>query len=392
MYLLLLIVDFLCLIVFLCVAAGALAKMKSCVSFHCIWLCFKALSGGVLLIAIGVGMTVFGFYADTFAVHERFDEKANKTVFEMNETIRMHIHNLTYVGPVIMGLGGMLIVAACVLTFDSQEDEHNKTRRRLSDVEGTEHLITEATKAERCNGPLSPFLGLTDSPAPTIPDKGGGQEVTTVAEVARVLPNGPNRTRPQLPLPVSANRNDAVSPAEMQPLSSSLSSSPPPRVAFRQKKRNHFLSPLFDEFVPSPQDIQIPDPDGCTPDAGCALEMDVFNRTTKCPQRLQLEPRYLASIESDGLSDSDTEESEFTLSGGSSSVRGGRLKGRFCSPCDIEEPLLGRCSPSSSPEYPMEPLLKRTADRTGLRRFQLMRQAPNSRTLFDGPPSEGGSR
>lgn len=290
-----------------------------------------------------------------------------------------------------MGLGGMLIVAACVLTFDGHEDDPKDPRnRRHSDVEGTEHLITEAAKAERCNGPLSPFLGLVDSPAPGIPDKGGGKEVTTVAEVVRVLPNGPSRSRPQLPLPVSANRNDAISPAEMQPLSSSLSSSPPPRVAIRQKRRNHFLSPLFDEFVPSPQDIQIPDPDGCTPDAGCALEMDVFNRTTKCPPRLQLEPRYLASIESDGLSDSDTEESEFTVSGASSSIRGGRSKGRFCSPCDIEEPLLGRCSPSSSPEYPMEPLLKR--DRTGLRRFQLMRQAPNARTLFDGPPLEGGSR
>lgn len=371
--------------------------MKSCISFRCIWLCFKALSGGVLLIAIGVGMTVFGFYADTIAVHERFDASANRTVHVMNEALRMHIHNLTYVGPVFMGLGGMLIVAACVLTFDGQDDESKGPRnRRPSDVEGTEHLIAPEVshvKAERCNGPLSPFLGLADSPAPPdIPDKGGGaQEVVTVAEVVhRVLPNGPSRTkRPQLPLPV---RNDAVSPAEA--LSSSLSSSPPPpRVAIRQKRRtnHHFLSPLFDEFVPSPQDIQIADPDGCTPDAGCALEMDVFNRTTtKCPPpRLQLEPRYLASIESDGLSDSDTEESEFTLSGGSSSVRGGR-KGRFCSPCDIEEPLLGRCSPSSSPEYPMEPLLKR--DRTGLRRFQLMRQAPNTRTLFDGPPSEGGSR
>ncbi|XP_035216886.1 uncharacterized protein LOC118190295 isoform X2 [Stegodyphus dumicola] len=366
--------------------------MKSCISFRCIWLCFKALSGGVLLIAIGVGMTVFGFYADHFAVQEHLDEDTNKTVSVVNEHLKLHIHNLTYVGPVFMGLGGMLIVAACVLTFDGNEDDPKGPRnRRPSDAEGTEHLITDATKAERCNGPVSPFLNL-DAPPASIPDKGGGgQEVVTVAEVVRnpIIPNGPSRSRPQLPLPVS--RNDAVSPAEAQPLSSSSLNSPPPRVAIRQKRKNsrHFLSPLFDEFVPSPQDIQILDPDGCTPDAACALEMDVFNRTTKCPPRLQLEPRYLASIESDGLSDSDTAESEFTLS---SSVRGG-LKGRFCSPCEIEEqdiPLLSRCSPPSSPEYPMEPLLKR--DRSGLRRFQLMRQAPNSRTLFDGPSSEGGSR
>ncbi|XP_042903585.1 uncharacterized protein [Parasteatoda tepidariorum] len=369
--------------------------MKSCCSFRCIWLCFKALSGGVLLIAIGVGMTVFGFYADTFAVQEHVDDVTNKTMTVVNEQLKMHLHNLTYVGPVLMGLGGMMIVAACVLIDAQGEDAKGPRGRRSSDTEGTEHLITEATKAERCNGPVGPFINI-DLPPARVPDKGGGgvfkEEVVTVAEVVQnpiLQPNGP---RPQLPLPVA--RNDAVSPAE--PLSSSSLSSPPPRVAVRHKKRRQnsrssFLSPLFD--VPSPLDIQILDPDGCTPDAGCTLEMDVFNnRTTKCPPRLQMEPRYLASIESDGLSDSETEESEFTTTTGS--VRGIGLKGKFCSPCDdIEEqdmPLLGRCSPPSSPEYPMEPLLKR--DRTGLRRFQLMRQVPNSRTLFDGPSSEGGSR
>ncbi|XP_054715997.1 uncharacterized protein LOC129225574 [Uloborus diversus] len=374
--------------------------MKSSVSFRCIWLCFKALSGGVLLIAIGVGMTVFGFYADTFAVQEHLDEATNRTVSVVNEHLKLHIHNLTYVGPVFMGIGGMLIVAACVLTFDGKEDDPTRAsrNRRPSDAEGTEQLllaVEASSKTERCNGPVSPFICL-DAPPASIPDKGGGgTEVVTVAEVARnpaTIPNGPSRARPQLPLPVRS-RNDAVSPSEatQPPSSSSSLQSPVPRVAVRQppkRRKSHFLSPLFDEFVPSPQDIQILDPDGCTPDAGCALEMDVFsNRTTKCPPRLQLEPRYLASIESDGLSDSDTAESEFTLSGAGSS---GVHRGRFC---DIEEqdiPLLGRCSPPSSPEYPMEPLLKR--DRTGLRRFQLMRQAPNSRTLFDGPSSEGGSR
>ncbi|GFS83466.1 uncharacterized protein NPIL_571991 [Nephila pilipes] len=341
--------------------------MKSCISCRCIWLCFKALSGGVLLIAIGVGMTVFGFYADTFAVQEQLDEETNTTVHVVNEHLKLHIHNLTYVGPVFMGLGGMMIVAACVL-IDAQEDADARAsrNRRPSDAEGTEQLIA---KAEPCNGP---FFSL-DLPPAKVPDRGGGQEVVTVAEVV-ALPNGPNTPRPPLPLPVS--------PTET---SSSLSS-PPLRVAVRQKKKRKnssstfsFLSPLFD--VPSPQDIQILDPDGCTPDAGFTLEMDVLN-TTKChpPPRLQLEPRYLASIESDGLSDSDTAETEFS----------GSLKGRFCSEGQ-DMPLLGRCSPPSSPEYPMEPLLKR--DRTGLRRFQLMRQVPhNSRTLFDGPSSEGGSR
>lgn len=358
------------------VCAG-LAKMKSCLSCHCIWLCFKALSGGVLLIAIGVGMTVFGFYADHFAVQQQLDEGTNTTTTVVNEHLKLHLHNLTYVGPVFMGLGGMMIVAACVL-IDAQQEEPPKG---APDVE-EQRLINETTKAERCNGPAT-FFSL-DLPPARVQDKGGGDGggVVTVAEVVRP-PNGPRP--PSLPVASAASVETPLS-------TSSLSSPPPLRVAVRHKRGprrprtiNSFLSPLFD--VPSPLDIQILDPDGCTPGGPPdSFEMDVFASATKCPYpgRLQLEPRYLASVESDGLSDSDA-ESSFGLP----SVR--RVGGGYCSPCEGQDmPLLGRCSPPSSPEYPVEPLLKR--DRTGLRRFQLMRQVPNSRTLFDGPSSEGGSR
>lgn len=350
--------------------------MKSCLSCHCIWLCFKALSGGVLLIAIGVGMTVFGFYADHFAVQQQLDEGTNTTTTVVNEHLKLHLHNLTYVGPVFMGLGGMMIVAACVL-IDAQQEEPPKG---APDVE-EQRLINETTKAERCNGPT--FFSL-DLPPARVQDKGGGDGggVVTVAEVVRP-PNGPRP--PSLPVASAASVETPLS-------TSSLSSPPPLRVAVRHKRGprrprtiNSFLSPLFD--VPSPLDIQILDPDGCTPGGPPdSFEMDVFASATKCPYpgRLQLEPRYLASVESDGLSDSDA-ESSFGLP----SVR--RVGGGYCSPCEGQDmPLLGRCSPPSSPEYPVEPLLKR--DRTGLRRFQLMRQVPNSRTLFDGPSSEGGSR
>lgn len=360
--------------------------MKSCISCRCIWLCFKALSGGVLLIAIGVGMTVFGFYADHFAVQQQLDEATNTTTTVVNEHLKLHLHNLTYVGPVFMGLGGMMIVAACVLMDAALEEAPKGTG---PDVE-EQHLITEATKAERCNGPT--FFSL-DLPPARVQDKGGGGEgVVTVAEVVRP-PNGPRP--PSLPVTSSAVET---------PLStSSLSTySPPPlRVAVRHKRgagrrpRTMRTSSSFLFDAPSPMDIQILDPDGCTPGGppDDSFEMDVFAASTKChpsyaqqQQRLQLEPRYLASVESDGLSDSDAESSLF---GGVLPSR--RSRGGYCSPSEGQDmPLLGRCSPPSSPEYPVEPLLKR--DRTGLRRFQLMRQVPNSRTLFDGPSSEGGSR
>ncbi|KAG8178453.1 hypothetical protein JTE90_026552 [Oedothorax gibbosus] len=379
---------------------GGLAKMKSCMSCRCIWLCFKALSGGVLLIALGVGMTVFGFYADTFAVHETFDPATNSTSVVRNESLKMHLHNLTYVGPVFMGLGGMMIVAACVLIDAQKEELLGSSAKQVEE----QQLIADKAESSRCNGPATFFT--LDLPPARVQDKGGGtridedddadeemKEIVTVAEVAR-LPNG--HRPPSLPVTSSTSQEET-------PLTTSSLSTPPlPRVAVRQKNsrnnnpgRNHprsFLSPLFD--VPSPLDIQILDPDGCTP--GDALEMDVFSRATKCfppppPQRLQLAPRYLASVESDGLSDDDESTSFSTGPSYRTGYGGGLLPGPrtgYCSPEGPDAPLLGRCSPPSSPEYPVEPLMKRGGP--GLRRFQLMR--PNSRTLFDGPASEGGSR
>ncbi|GIY73447.1 uncharacterized protein CEXT_701351 [Caerostris extrusa] len=62
----------------------------------------------------------------------------------------------------------------------------------------------------------------------------------------------------------------------------------------------------LDEFVPSPQDIEIIDPDGCdTPRRDTSMDMEVYVSNCPITVRVQVEPRHLASMESDGLSDSD---------------------------------------------------------------------------------------
>lgn len=38
-----------------------------------------------------------------------------------NETKGFHLNNLSYVGPIVMGFGGFIVVAACVMTFEARD-------------------------------------------------------------------------------------------------------------------------------------------------------------------------------------------------------------------------------------------------------------------------------
>ncbi|XP_076343066.1 uncharacterized protein LOC143243157 [Tachypleus tridentatus] len=68
-----------------------------------------------------------------------------------------------------------------------------------------------------------------------------------------------------------------------------------------------------DEFVPSPQDIDLPDPDGCETPLHCSLDsidIELYNSDSCLTVMAQVEPNHLASIESDGISDSASSEAE----------------------------------------------------------------------------------
>lgn len=106
---------------------------------HCTWHCFcvafKALSGGIVLLVVGTVMSVIGFLAEANlqasnqqkAAAERAAEVAAvesgepSPPTESPEELHAQIRNLTFAGPVIMGLGGIVIVAALVLTFEVRD-------------------------------------------------------------------------------------------------------------------------------------------------------------------------------------------------------------------------------------------------------------------------------
>ncbi|CAG2174966.1 unnamed protein product, partial [Oppiella nova] len=89
-------------------------------TWHCFCIAIKALSGGIVLLVLGTVMSVVGFFAEPLAI-EHVKLENGTVVPTIDPDTKQHLHNLTYVGPVIMGLGGIVIVAACVLTFEVRD-------------------------------------------------------------------------------------------------------------------------------------------------------------------------------------------------------------------------------------------------------------------------------
>ncbi|XP_042898051.1 uncharacterized protein [Parasteatoda tepidariorum] len=368
---------------------STIQSIRNKVTVQCLWLTCKALSGGMILLIIGTTMSVVGFYADTLSTEIR--ESGNSTIEVTDRDRQYHLHNLTYVGPVIMGLGGFFIVAAFVLTFETHDDR-SKVVPVTDDHASTDNsLLTSLLiddKKDKQNGPSSsgPYLCVPQAfdvpPQPLRKQSvtlanGKPGKITPIKEDVRTI------IKSKASESTGARKKDHTTIEIAAATCSSKGAKPPPAYLPIMKReystgpngrmRNRELMMMqlcLDEFVPSPQDIEIIDPDGCdTPrrDNGPTSSMDMEVYVSNCPitVRVQIEPRHLASMESDGLSDSDISDP-------------GEIA--RISRCDVDfpeqqMPLLGRCSPAfSSPEFrrggSAAPLLKRDSSR----RFPLLRQ------------------
>lgn len=62
---------------------------------------------------------LIGYYADHLSVAS--EVRGNTTFKVKNETKGFHLNNLSYVGPIVMGFGGFIVVAACVMTFEARD-------------------------------------------------------------------------------------------------------------------------------------------------------------------------------------------------------------------------------------------------------------------------------
>lgn len=71
---------------------------------RCLWHACRALMLGILLMLIGAGMATVGYYANDFALGETKNHTG--TVRVKSEQRGLHLNNLSYLGPIVMGVGG----------------------------------------------------------------------------------------------------------------------------------------------------------------------------------------------------------------------------------------------------------------------------------------------
>ncbi|KAL5290296.1 hypothetical protein ACFFRR_009941 [Megaselia abdita] len=88
-------------------------------SSKCLWHACRALILGMFLMLLGGGLATIGYYADHLSVAS--EVRGNTTFKVKNETKGFHLNNLSYVGPIVMGFGGFIVVAACVMTFEARD-------------------------------------------------------------------------------------------------------------------------------------------------------------------------------------------------------------------------------------------------------------------------------
>lgn len=98
-------------------------------SSKCLWHACRALILGLTLMLVGAGMATLGYYADHLSMGSEL--RGNVTVRVKNDLKGFHLNNFSYVGPIVMGFGGFIVVASCVMTFEARDSAAKVVPARL---------------------------------------------------------------------------------------------------------------------------------------------------------------------------------------------------------------------------------------------------------------------
>ncbi|XP_055912903.1 uncharacterized protein LOC129946668 [Eupeodes corollae] len=123
-------------------------------SSKCLWHACRALILGMILMLLGAGMATVGYYADQLSVGSEI--RGNSTIRVKNESKGFHLNNLSYVGPIVMGFGGFIVVASCVMTFEARDSAAKVVPARLKAASNSKTNIrsnsSSASSQRRANG------------------------------------------------------------------------------------------------------------------------------------------------------------------------------------------------------------------------------------------------
>ncbi|CAG2106964.1 unnamed protein product [Medioppia subpectinata] len=261
-------------------------------TWHCFCIALKALSGGIVLLMLGTVMSVVGFFAEPLAVdHVKLE---NGTVVPtIDPDTKQHLHNLTYVGPVVMGLGGIVIVAACVLTFEVRDTLGVKVVPVKPETAGTLGASTSLSSTviarklssittDSVGGKGRANAGALTLPLATISSNSNAIESTkriheTIQET--VFNDGEpilGYSAPKSSKPISSGSGSGGGGSSggrhQQQVSKhrrrySIADQVMPCLTSPSSGTSHLLSPNIETTyfgLPSPQDTELSDPEGCS--------------------------------------------------------------------------------------------------------------------------------
>nr|XP_031837289.1 uncharacterized protein LOC116429043 [Nomia melanderi] len=143
------------------------------VTTRCLWYACEALGIGLLLMLLGACMATIGYFADQLSVAQ--EVRGNLTIRVKNESRGFHLNNLSYAGPIVMGVGGFIVVAACVMTFEARDNaakvvparfrfNQTSTVKNMKNLRTRRSISSQTTKWDHQLG----VFRVNRSPSPSI--------------------------------------------------------------------------------------------------------------------------------------------------------------------------------------------------------------------------------
>ncbi|KAI1295655.1 hypothetical protein HDE_05586 [Halotydeus destructor] len=201
------------------------AEPKLKCTWHCFCIAIKALSGGLILLLAGTVMSIVGFVGEasfnataTAAAAQAAAEGPLPVTGGINngtDSVPNPYKNLTYAGPVIMGLGGIVIVAACVLTFEVRDTLGVK----VAPVQGPTPVPTELETVASLNDKRkrSPTVASISSTKADLLQASSGPRASMAGPMGP-MGKGPGRPAPlSLPLAIMSDLDPQLVPSGSRP-------------------------------------------------------------------------------------------------------------------------------------------------------------------------------
>ncbi|XP_050529588.1 uncharacterized protein LOC126899073 isoform X2 [Daktulosphaira vitifoliae] len=118
-----------------------LSAASKALAEKCFWNACKALSFGLFLMAIGAIMAIIGYYAEQLSSDDILTKidggNSSSTATKSAKKSSHTLYKLSYAGPIVMGVGGFIVVAACVMTFEARDRAAKFMSNQLKIMGGT---------------------------------------------------------------------------------------------------------------------------------------------------------------------------------------------------------------------------------------------------------------